>query len=49
MNLTLPFDNVLYSVYLNYDPDVIQASNLEYNPEDITQDKINNIMLKKRY
>ena len=49
MNLTLPFDNILYSVYLNYDPDVIQASNLNYDPDSITQDKIDNIIQKKRY
>lgn len=49
MNLTLPFDNILYSVYLNYDSDVIQASNLNYDPDSITQDKIDNIIQKKRY
>lgn len=49
MKLTLPFDNVLYSVYLHYDPDIIQATNLEYNPDDITQDKIDRIMDKKQY
>lgn len=49
MNLTLPFDNILYSVYLNYDPDVIQASNLNYDPDSITQDKIDKVIQKKRY
>lgn len=49
MPLTLPFDHVLYSVYLNYDPDVIQASFLEYDPNDITQESIDNIIDRKTY
>lgn len=49
MSLTLPFDNVLYSVYMNYDPDVLQASFLEQDPNNITQEAINKIIDRKTY
>lgn len=47
--VVLPFDNVLYSVYLNYDPDVIHASFMEYDPEDITSEDIDEIINRKTY
>ena len=49
MDMTLPFDNVLYSVYMNYDPDVLQASFVEYDPNDITQEAIDNVINRKTY
>lgn len=49
MQLTLPFDNVLYSVYQNYDPDQIYAPAMDKNPDDITQDKIDEIINRKTY
>lgn len=49
MPVVLPFDNVLYSVYLNYDPDVIQASFLEYDSNNITQSSIDEIINRKKY
>ena len=49
MKLSLPFDNVLYSVYQNYDPDVLYASYLDKKEEDITQEKIDNILNKRTY
>ena len=49
MKLSLPFDNVLYSVYQNYDPDVLYASYLDKNEDDITQEKIDNVLSKKTY
>ena len=49
MKLSLPFDNVLYSVYQNYDPDVLYASYLDKKEEDITQEKIDNVLNKRTY
>ena len=49
MKLSLPFDNVLYSVYQNYDPDILYASYLDKNEDDITQEKIDNVLSKKTY
>lgn len=49
MPLVLPFDNVLYSVYQNYDPDKLYAGYLDKNPENITQEGIDNILNRKTY
>lgn len=49
MELRLPFDNVIYSVYRNYDADTIYASYLDKNPNDITQDSIDSILDRKQY
>lgn len=49
MKLTLPFDNVLYSIYQNFDPDVLYASPLDYNPDNITEEQINNTLYRKIY
>lgn len=49
MKLTLPFDNVLYSVYMNYDPDVLYASFLDQDPNGITQEAIDRIIHRKTY
>ena len=48
MKLKLPFDNVLYSIYQNYDPDLIYASPLEES-QKITQEKLINLMDLKQY
>lgn len=49
MKLSLPFDNVLYSVYQNYDPDILYASYLDQKEEDITQEKVDNILNRRTY
>ncbi|MCM1438842.1 MAG: hypothetical protein NC131_06475 [Roseburia sp.] len=49
LTLTLPFDNVIYSVYRNYDPDVIYASFLDMNPNDITEEGIQKVLSRKQY
>lgn len=50
LEILLPFDNVLYSVYMNYDPDNLQAGDLEgRDPEDITQDDIDNFYKTRQY
>lgn len=49
MPLVLPFDNVLYSVYQNYDPDKLYAGYLDKKPENITQEGIDNILNSKTY
>lgn len=48
MKLKLPFDNVLYSVYMNYDPDVVQASFINPNEERITQERIDDVLNRRR-
>lgn len=48
MELTLPFDNVLYSVYQNYDPDVLYANPLDYNPDNITEESIDNLITRRQ-
>lgn len=49
MILTLPFDNVLYSVYMNYDPDVLHASFIDQDPNNITKEAIDEIINRKTY
>ena len=47
LTLTLPFDNVIYSVYMDYDPDVIYASFLDMDMNNITEEGINNVIARK--
>lgn len=47
--LTLPFDNVIYSVYMDYDPDVIYASFLDINMNQVTEEGIQNVLSRKQY
>ena len=49
MEMKLPFDNVIYSVYKNYDPDVIYAPFLDKDPNSITEESIENLLNRKRY
>ena len=49
LTLTLPFDNVIYSVYMNYDPDVIYASFLDMDINNITEEGIQNVISRKQY
>lgn len=49
LTLTLPFDNVIYSVYRNYDENVLYASFLDMNPNDITEEGIENVLSRKQY
>ena len=44
----LPFDNVIYSVYLNHDPDRLYANQGEYDPNQITNEAIDSIMNFRR-
>lgn len=44
MEVWLPFDNVIYSVYHNYDPDKLFANSLDYDPNQITSEAIDNII-----
>lgn len=48
MEVWLPFDNVLYSVYLDHDPDKLYANRTENDPENITSEEIDKIMNYKR-
>ena len=45
--LTVPFDNVIDSVYMDYDPDVIYASFLDMDMNNITEEGINNVISRK--
>ena len=47
--LTLPFDNVIYSVYMDYDPDVIYASFLDMDMNQVTEEGIQNVLSRKQY
>lgn len=44
MEIWLPFDNVIYSVYKNYDPDKLYANSQDYDPNEITSESIDRIM-----
>ena len=51
MEIWLPFDNVIYSVYQNYDPDKLYANSQEFDPNQITSeqlDRVLNIKSRKR-
>lgn len=48
MEIWLPFDTVIYSVYHDYDTDRLYANKLDYFPENITEDRINRILDLKR-
>lgn len=49
LTLTLPFDNVIYSVYRDYDPDVIYASLLDRDMNQVTDEGIQNVLSSKQY
>lgn len=48
MEVWLPFDNVIYSVYLNHDPDRLYANQGEFDPNQITGEAIDTIMNFRR-
>lgn len=37
-------DNVIHSVYQNYDPDKLYANSQDYDPNEITSESIDRIM-----
>lgn len=49
LTLTLPFDNVIYSVYMDYDPDVLYASFLDIDMGRVTEEGIQDIISRKQY
>lgn len=44
MEIWLPFDNVIYSVYQNYDPDKLYANSQEFDPNQITREQIDRVL-----
>ena len=44
LEVWLPFDNVLYSVYNNYDPRKLYVDQKEFDPNGITQEKIDKVL-----
>lgn len=48
MEIWLPFDNVIYSVYYNYDPDKLYANAQEFDPNQITSEDIDEIIKNKQ-
>ena len=49
MEISLPFDNVIYSVYNNYDPDKLLVNSTEYDPSLITESAIKDMLDLKQY
>ena len=49
MEISLPFDNVLYSVYHNFDPDKLLVDSKDYEIVNITEDNINKVLEIKQY
>lgn len=48
MEVNLDFDSVLYSVYQNSDPDKLYCNNLDYDPNSITSESIEENINKRR-
>ena len=44
MKILLSFDNVIYSVYQNYDPDKLYANSQEFDPNQITCEQIDRVL-----
>lgn len=49
MVVKLPFDNVVYSIYHNYDENKLYANQRDFNPNQISAESINNIMDIRQY
>lgn len=48
MEVWLPFDNVIYSVYYNHDPDKLYANQGDFDPNQITSEAIDNLINFRR-
>lgn len=48
MEITLPYDHVLYSVYANYDEDKLYANSREYDQNTITEEAIEQTLNNRR-
>lgn len=44
LEVWLPFDNVIYSVYQNYDPRKLYVDQQGYDPNGITQEQIDKVL-----
>ena len=44
LEVWLPFDNVVYSVYQNYDPSTLSVDQKQYDPNGITQEQIDKVL-----
>ena len=49
MEISLPFDNVIYSVYQNYDEDKLLVNRRDYDPNNITEEAISNVLDLRQY
>ena len=49
MEVSLPIENAVYSIYHDFNEDKLYANQREYNPNDISQTDIDTIMDKKQY
>jgi len=49
MEISLPFDSVIYSVYQNYDPDDLLVNRKEYDESKITEESINKVLDFRQY
>lgn len=49
MEISLPFDNVIYSVYHNYDENKLLVNQREYDPNKITEQAIMDVLDLRQY
>lgn len=49
MEINLPFDNVIYSVYHNYDEDKLLVNQRDYDPNKITEQAIMDVLNLRQY
>ena len=49
MEISLPFDNVIYSVYHNYDENKLLVNQREYDPNQITEQAIMDVLDLRQY
>lgn len=49
MEINLPFDNVIYSVYNNYDEDKLLVNQRDYDPNKITEQAIMDVLDLRQY
>jgi len=49
MEISLPFDSVIYSVYQNYDPDDLLVNRKNYDESKITEESVKNVLDFRQY
>ena len=49
MEISLPFDQVIDTVYSNYDPEILSVSDQEIDMATITEEAINKVLDIRQY